>query len=75
MPMLRRTATGSMFDPEMSMSWYRIVPVCEKLGMRSFIRLKQRMYVLLPQPDGPMMAVTRFLYTSIVTPLTAALLP
>ena len=28
--------------------------------MRSFIRLKQRMNVLLPQPDGPMKAVTAF---------------
>ena len=27
-------------------------------GMRSFMRLKQRMYVLLPHPDGPMKAVT-----------------
>ena len=61
MPMLRRTATGSMFDAQMSVSWYLIVPVCRKLGLRSFIRLKQRMYVLLPQPDGPMIAVTRFL--------------
>ena len=27
-------------------------------GMRSFMRLKQRMNVLLPQPEGPMNAVT-----------------
>jgi hypothetical protein len=29
--------------------------------MRSFMRLKQRMKVLLPHPDGPMKAVTKFL--------------
>ena len=29
-------------------------------GMMSFIRLSVRRNVLLPQPDGPMNAVTRF---------------
>ncbi len=29
--------------------------------MRSFMRLKQRMNVLLPHPEGPMNAVTWFL--------------
>ena len=29
-------------------------------GIRSFMRLKQRMNVLLPQPDGPMKAVIWF---------------
>ena len=33
------------------------------------------MNVLLPQPDGPMIAVTRFLLTSIETPLRAAFEP
>ena len=61
MPMCRRTATGSTLPPVMSCPWYRIAPVIVKPGMRSFIRFRQRMYVLLPQPDGPMIAVTRFL--------------
>ena len=29
-----------------------------QLGTRSFMRFRQRMNVLLPQPDGPMIAVT-----------------
>ena len=33
------------------------------------------MNVLLPQPDGPMNAVTKFLRTSIVTPASAAFGP
>ena len=33
------------------------------------MRLKQRMNVLLPQPDGPMNAVTKFLRTSSVDAL------
>ena len=33
------------------------------------------MYVLLPQPDGPMIAVTMFLWISIETPLSAAFVP
>ena len=28
------------------------------LGIRSFMRFRQRMNVLLPQPEGPMSAVT-----------------
>ena len=39
--------------------------------MRSFIRFRQRMNVLFPQPDGPMNAVTAFLCTSSVTPSRA----
>ena len=31
------------------------------------MRLKQRMNVDLPHPDGPMNAVTKFLWTSSVT--------
>jgi hypothetical protein len=33
------------------------VPPTDAVGIRSFIRLKQRMNVLLPQPEGPMKAV------------------
>ena len=35
------------------------------------MRLKQRMNVLLLQPEGPMNAVTKFLRTSIVTSFNA----
>ncbi len=37
------------------------------------MRLKQRMNVLLPQPDGPMNAVTKFFWMSRSTPLSATL--
>ena len=35
-----------------------------KLGIRSFIRLKQRSSVLFPEPDGPMIAVILWRATS-----------
>ena len=44
-------------------------------GISSFMRLKQRMSVLLPQPDGPMMAVMRRGRISMLTPLSAMVLP
>ena len=37
------------------------------------MRLKQRMNVLLPQPDGPMNAVTKFSKMSSVTVFNARL--
>ena len=37
------------------------------------MRLKQRMKVLFPHPDGPMNAVTVFLWTSSATSSSAAL--
>ena len=38
-------------------------PSTRAMGMRSFIRLKQRNTVVLPQPDGPIMAVISCSYT------------
>ena len=40
-------------------------------AIKSFIRLKQRNTVLLPQPDGPMMAVILFVGAFICTSRTA----
>ena len=40
-------------------------------GIRSFIRFRQRRNVVLPQPDGPMNAVTAFSCTSSVASLEA----
>ena len=37
-----------------------MAPSLRKLGTTSFMRFRQRMNVLLPQPDGPMIAVTWF---------------
>ena len=39
--------------------------------MRSFMRLRQRMNVLFPHPDGPMSAVISFAAMSSVTPSSA----
>ncbi len=35
------------------------------------MRLKQRRYVDLPQPDGPISAVTQYSCTGMVTPFSA----
>jgi len=43
--------------------------------MKSFIRFIARSNVLLPQPEGPMMAVTSFGETASVTRRTAATSP
>ena len=43
--------------------------------MPSFMRLRQRIRVLLPQPDGPMNAVTWFLRIFIDTSRRASLSP
>ena len=40
-------------------------------GTRSFMRLRQRSSVLLPQPDGPMKATTRRVGIRIETCRTA----
>jgi hypothetical protein len=40
-------------------AWSRvIVPLTAQPSIRSFIRLRERRRVDLPQPEGPMMAVT-----------------
>src|SRR5262245_1441545 len=57
MPMRRRRVTGSVSGVLMSSSSNRISPAMRKPGIRSFIRLKQRRRVLLPQPEGPIRAV------------------
>ena len=51
------------------------LPVARELGTRSYMRLKTRRRVLLPQPDGPMMAVIRLSGMSNVTLLSAWNLP
>ena len=44
----------------------RTSPSTRVPGMMSFIRFNVRRNVLLPQPDGPMNAVTRFGWMPIV---------
>ena len=48
-------------------------PVTDAPGTRSFIRLRLRRSVLLPQPDGPMKAVIRCFGIESVTSATAGL--
>ena len=47
-----------------------MLPVTRHDGMVSFIRLKQRRKVDLPQPDGPMNAVTLRFIMSMLTSRT-----
>ena len=49
--------------------------VMRALATRSFMRLMQRSRVLLPQPDGPMSAVTRWYSTWRSTPESTAFSP
>src|SRR5690606_1721790 len=58
MPMRRRTSTGSTPGPYRFCPWKIASPSIRAPGTRSFMRLKQRSSVLLPQPDGPMNATT-----------------
>ncbi len=58
MPIRRRTWTGSTPLRRGLDRGRGPRPVTSAPGIRSFIRLKQRMYVLFPHPDGPMKAVT-----------------
>ena len=51
------------------------LPVVLAVGINSFMRLKHRNSVLLPQPEGPMMAVIWLLGTSRLTSVTARLAP
>src|SRR5512133_1208494 len=59
----------------MSISSNKILPVAEALGTTSCIRLRQRMKVDLPQPEGPMMAVTCLAMIGTVIPLRISALP
>src|SRR5262249_51186790 len=71
MPIRRRRETVSMSGPEISSPSKRISPSIRAPLMRSFMRLKQRSSVLLPQPEGPISAVILFLGISIVRSFTA----
>src|SRR5215510_9266653 len=67
MPILRRTCTGSIPGAYTSMPSTRTLPATRAPGTTSCIRLRHRMKVDLPQPDGPMIAVTAL--GAIVTPI------
>ena len=74
MPIRRRSTTGSTVardqlavEPDFALD--------RELAIKSFIRLKQRSSVLLPQPDGPINAVILLRGMSIVMFLSARLDP
>ena len=52
-----------------------IFPVARAPGISSCMRLMQRTSVDLPQPDGPIMAVTRLASKFSETPRTACVSP
>src|SRR5208282_411692 len=75
MPMRRRNETASVPGVEISSPANRISPSIRAPVIRSFMRLKQRRSVLLPQPEGPMSAVILLRGMSIVMALRARAVP
>ena len=75
MPIARRTATTSTEGSYMSRSSSSTLPSAWAPGISSCIRLMQRTIVDLPQPDGPMIAVTSLARNSRSMPLTCSLAP
>ncbi len=71
MPTCRRTATGSTPGPYRSTPSIDTLPCTCAPGITSCIRLSVRRNVDLPQPDGPMNAVTDRGSTDIPTSATA----
>ena len=58
MPTLRRMVTKSALRPIISSPSSSTEPSTLQIEIRSFIRFKHRNKVDLPQPDGPIRAVT-----------------
>ena len=71
MPTVRRTVTGSTPSAYRSSSSSRTLPSTRAPGITSCIRFSVRSKVDLPQPDGPMNAVTDRGCTVIETSSTA----
>src|SRR3989442_12830434 len=58
MPTSRRSATGSVPFENTETPSSRMSPMCRVFGISSFNRFTERRKVLLPQPEGPIRAVT-----------------
>ena len=71
MPMVRRTETGSRSGAYRSSPSSSTVPSIRPPRITSCRRFRVRSTVDLPQPDGPMNAVTERGSTLIETPSTA----
>ena len=74
-PIVRRTETTSIEGWYRSTWSSRTAPVARAFGTSSCMRLMQRTIVDLPQPDGPMIAVTSFGRNSRVRSFTAWFCP
>src|SRR5688572_5469720 len=74
-PIRRRRVTGSVSGVVRSWPSNKISPDIRAPAIRSFIRLKQRRSVLLPQPEGPINAVIWCRGTSIETSFRACDVP
>ena len=74
-PIARRTATTSTSVPRTSSPSSRILPSARAPGISSCMRLMHRTTVDLPEPDGPIIAVTWLGAKSRVTSLTACAAP
>src|SRR3972149_11865214 len=57
-PMRLRSSVISKFPECIFVPLYKISPLTRNSGTRSFILLRHRINVLLPHPEGPIMAVT-----------------
>ncbi len=75
MPTWRRTSTGSTPGPYRLLPSMRTSPSTYAPGITSCMRLSVRRKVDLPQPDGPMKAVTVRGSMDSETPSTALNLP
>ena len=75
MPTRIRSSTGSTSRALMSTPSSRTLPPTVTLPISSFMRFRQRSSVDLPQPDGPMSAVTACGGMCIDTPAIAVSLP
>src|SRR5262245_38403733 len=75
MPTRLRSSVTSRLGSWMSVPPTRMVPSMRTPSTRSFIRFRQRSSVDLPQPEGPMYAVTRCLGMAIVTSRRASFGP
>ena len=71
MPIWRRTATGSTALSYSDCPSTITLPSTRAPGMTSCMRLRERSTVDLPQPDGPMKAVTERALMCMLTPSTA----
>ena len=71
MPIWRRTSTGSTPGPYRSLAVELELALHPAPGITSCMRLSDRRKVDLPQPDGPMKAVTDLGSTAMLTPSTA----